>query len=68
VRRSSRSRRSASFAGPLTAQLRLEYEPKVNPHTADVVGAEALLRWAHPMTGLVPASELLRVAVATGYR
>ncbi len=40
-------------------ELRLYYQPKVNMHTAEVVGAEALIRWQHPERGLVPPMEFL---------
>jgi diguanylate cyclase (GGDEF)-like protein/PAS domain S-box-containing protein len=37
----------------------LHYQPKVNMHTGEVVGAEALIRWQHPERGLVPPLEFL---------
>jgi EAL domain-containing protein (putative c-di-GMP-specific phosphodiesterase class I) len=39
----------------------LFYQPKVNMHTGAVIGVEALIRWQHPVRGLVPPSEFLPV-------
>ncbi len=37
----------------------LHYQPKVNMRTGEVVGAEALIRWLHPVKGVVPPLEFL---------
>jgi diguanylate cyclase (GGDEF)-like protein/PAS domain S-box-containing protein len=37
----------------------LHYQPKVNMHTGEVIGVEALIRWQHPVRGLVPPLEFL---------
>jgi predicted signal transduction protein with EAL and GGDEF domain len=37
----------------------LNYQPKVNMRTGEVIGAEALIRWHHPNRGLVLPLELL---------
>jgi predicted signal transduction protein with EAL and GGDEF domain len=37
----------------------LHYQPKVNMHTGEVIGAEALIRWQHPVRGLVPPLDFL---------
>jgi len=34
-------------------QLRLQYQPKVRLHDLRVIGVEALLRWEHPLNGVV---------------
>jgi diguanylate cyclase (GGDEF)-like protein/PAS domain S-box-containing protein len=47
-------------------QLRLHYQPIVSVDTGRVVGAEALLRWAHPDRGLLAPSQFLEVAEDTG--
>jgi EAL domain-containing protein (putative c-di-GMP-specific phosphodiesterase class I) len=40
-------------------QFVLHYQPKVNMHTGEVIGAEALIRWQHPVRGLVPPLDFL---------
>jgi diguanylate cyclase (GGDEF)-like protein/PAS domain S-box-containing protein len=37
----------------------LHYQPKVNMQTGEVIGVEALIRWQHPNSGLVPPLEFL---------
>jgi diguanylate cyclase (GGDEF)-like protein/PAS domain S-box-containing protein len=37
----------------------LHYQPKVNMHTGVVVGAEALIRWQHPESGLLSPGQFL---------
>jgi diguanylate cyclase (GGDEF)-like protein/PAS domain S-box-containing protein len=37
----------------------LYYQPKVNISTGKVVGAEALIRWQHPIDGLIPPLDFL---------
>ena len=50
----------------------LHYQPKVNMHSAQVIGAEALIRWQHPEQGLLAPVSFLPViedhplAVAVG--
>jgi diguanylate cyclase (GGDEF)-like protein/PAS domain S-box-containing protein len=39
----------------------LHYQPKVNMRTGEVIGVEALIRWQHPIQGLVPPLEFLPV-------
>nr|WP_228702886.1 EAL domain-containing protein [Marinobacter gelidimuriae] len=39
----------------------LHYQPKVNMSTGEVVGVEALIRWQHPVRGLVPPLDFLPV-------
>lgn len=39
----------------------LHYQPKVNMHTGEVIGVEALIRWQHPDRGLIPPLEFLPV-------
>jgi diguanylate cyclase (GGDEF)-like protein/PAS domain S-box-containing protein len=47
-------------------ELALHYQPKVNLRTGQIVGAEALLRWTHPVRGPVPPSEFIHVAEDCG--
>jgi diguanylate cyclase (GGDEF)-like protein/PAS domain S-box-containing protein len=39
----------------------LHYQPKVNMHTGEVIGAEALIRWQHPEKGLLAPASFLPV-------
>ena len=41
-------------------QFELHYQPKVDLRTKTMVGAEALIRWRHPVRGILPPSEFLR--------
>lgn len=43
-------------------QLELHYQPKQNLVTQRITGAEALLRWRHPVRGLVPPDEFIPLA------
>jgi diguanylate cyclase (GGDEF)-like protein len=47
-------------------QLGVVYQPQLNPHTNRIVSAEALVRWRHPVRGLVPPAEFIPVAESTG--
>ena len=47
-------------------ELLLHYQPIVRLDTQQVVGAEALVRWRHPLRGLVSPMEFIPVAEATG--
>ena len=39
----------------------LHYQPKVNMKTGEVIGAEALIRWQHPLRGLLLPSAFLHI-------
>lgn len=43
-------------------QLHLVYQPQIDLQTKRVIGAEALLRWEHPVRGLVPPDYFIPVA------
>lgn len=47
-------------------QLELYFQPKINIRTGSVVGAEALLRWHHPMHGFVTPDQFVPLAEQTG--
>ncbi len=44
----------------------LHYQPTVSLPSATVTGVEALVRWAHPVRGLVPPLEFIPLAERTG--
>ncbi|MBI1891814.1 MAG: EAL domain-containing protein [Burkholderiales bacterium] len=43
----------------------LHYQPKIDLQSGRIVGAEALLRWSHPETGLIPPDDFIPVAEET---
>jgi diguanylate cyclase (GGDEF)-like protein/PAS domain S-box-containing protein len=47
-------------------QLQLHYQPKVSLRSGRIVGAEALLRWKHPLRGAVSPAVFIPVAEETG--
>jgi len=47
-------------------QLVLHYQPKVDIATGRVRSAEALIRWRHPVRGMVPPNVFVPVAEETG--
>jgi EAL domain-containing protein (putative c-di-GMP-specific phosphodiesterase class I) len=47
-------------------ELLLHYQPKVNLKTGAIVGVEALLRWQHPLRGLLLPGQFLAIAQDTG--
>ncbi|WP_162244868.1 bifunctional diguanylate cyclase/phosphodiesterase [Massilia sp. Leaf139] len=47
-------------------EMVLGYQPKVDLRTGKVVGAEALVRWNHPESGMVPPDQFIPVAEQTG--
>jgi EAL domain-containing protein (putative c-di-GMP-specific phosphodiesterase class I) len=47
-------------------QLDVHYQPFINLQTRKVVGLEALMRWRHPVHGMVPADQFIPVAEETG--
>ena len=46
-------------------QLVLYYQPQLDDH-GRILGAEALLRWQHPLRGLIPPAEFIPLAEETG--
>ncbi|MCG3201285.1 MAG: hypothetical protein NFCOHLIN_01151 [Gammaproteobacteria bacterium] len=47
-------------------ELLLHYQPQIDLQSRAVVGVEALLRWQHPGTGLMPPAEFIAIAEDTG--
>jgi diguanylate cyclase (GGDEF)-like protein/PAS domain S-box-containing protein len=47
-------------------QFRLHYQPQVDLGTSRVVGFEALLRWNHPILGVVPPATFIPLAEEMG--
>ena len=47
-------------------ELTLYYQPKFDITTDKIVGAEALVRWIHPVRGLIPPIEFIPLAETTG--
>jgi len=47
-------------------ELRLQYQPKVDTMTGRLLGMEALVRWIHPVRGMISPIEFIPVAEDTG--
>jgi diguanylate cyclase (GGDEF)-like protein/PAS domain S-box-containing protein len=47
-------------------QFEVYYQPIVDTHTSRLIGAEALVRWNHPVRGLLAPIEFIPVAETTG--
>jgi diguanylate cyclase (GGDEF)-like protein/PAS domain S-box-containing protein len=47
-------------------EFALHYQPKVNLSTGEITGAEALIRWTHPIRGAVCPAEFIPVAEDCG--
>ncbi len=44
----------------------LNYQPKINTKTMEVEGVEALIRWHHPILGLIPPNDFISLAEEIG--
>lgn len=47
-------------------QLSLVYQPQVDMQTRAIVGLEALVRWNHPVRGMIPPSQFIPAAENSG--
>jgi|KBSMisStandDraft_5_1062788.scaffolds.fasta_scaffold08315_2 diguanylate cyclase (GGDEF)-like protein/PAS domain S-box-containing protein len=47
-------------------EFAIHYQPKVNLKTGAITGAEALLRWTHPVRGAIPPAQFIPVAEDCG--
>ncbi len=47
-------------------ELVLHYQPKVDTGSGQLLGVEALVRWQHPMHGMLPPAEFIPLAERTG--
>ncbi|HEX4376653.1 MAG TPA: EAL domain-containing protein [Steroidobacteraceae bacterium] len=66
-----RSRERLSIEGDLRqaltqSQLQLHYQPKIDIATGRIHSVEALLRWQHPVRGMVRPDEFIPIAEDTG--
>jgi diguanylate cyclase (GGDEF)-like protein len=52
--------------GLKNSEFLLYYQPVFNLKDEDVIGAEALIRWKHPVHGLISPDKFLEVAEKTG--
>ena len=49
-----------------TQQLSINYQPKIDLGSGEVMGTEALLRWMHPDRGNIPPNDFIPLAENTG--
>ncbi len=57
---------TVSFAETNLTGFRLYYQPIVSLLTGKIIGFEALVRWFHPLRGLISPAEFIPVAEETG--
>jgi diguanylate cyclase (GGDEF)-like protein/PAS domain S-box-containing protein len=47
-------------------ELRLHYQPQISIQDGRIIGAEALLRWQHPLLGMIAPVEFIPIAESSG--
>jgi diguanylate cyclase (GGDEF)-like protein/PAS domain S-box-containing protein len=47
-------------------EFELHYQPKIDLHTGEIVGAEALIRWQHPDQGQICPAQFIPIAEECG--
>ncbi len=47
-------------------EFELYYQPKVDLQTERIIGFEALLRWRHPVKGIIPPRNFIQIAEESG--
>ncbi len=63
----ARMESKADLQGALErGELEVAYQPIVDMETAEVTGAEALMRWMHPVRGPIPPSDFIPLAEESG--
>ncbi|MGN7762424.1 putative bifunctional diguanylate cyclase/phosphodiesterase [Paenibacillus sp. 22594] len=48
-------------------QIRLFYQPKIDIRSGEIVGLEALVRWEHPILGMIPPLDFIPLAEKSGF-
>lgn len=47
-------------------ELEVQYQPKIDICTGNIIGVEALLRWNHPILGYISPTDFIPIAEETG--
>ncbi|MCX7710748.1 MAG: EAL domain-containing protein [Clostridia bacterium] len=47
-------------------EFTIYYQPQIDIRSGKIIGAEALIRWIHPMKGLIPPSRFIPLAEESG--
>lgn len=47
-------------------EFTLYFQPKVEVRTMKIIGAEALIRWCHPLRGMIPPDKFINIAEESG--